>query len=849
MLRQYIGDIGHLSVIISFITSIVSAIAYYNATIVQKDTLQKENSWLKFARIAFAVHGVAVMGIIVALFTIIYKNYFEFHYAWEHASKNLPTHFMISCFWEGQEGSFLLWIFWHVLLGGILIKTNKAWEAPVMTIFALVQAFLASMILGVVILDYKVGSSPFIMLRDFMVDAPIFKMKPDYVPEDGTGLNPLLQNYWMVIHPPTLFLGFATTLIPFSFCIAGLWLRKYKEWVRPALPWALFSGLVLGLGILMGGYWAYETLNFGGYWNWDPVENAVYVPWLVLIAAIHTMLIFKNNDTALKTAMILTIASFLLILYSTFLTRSGILGNASVHSFTDLGLSGQLFLYMIAFVIIAIALIVIRWKELPTEEKEESVYSREFWIFIGALTLCLAGFQVIATTSIPVYNAFLGLFDIKSKLAPPADQAVFYSNWQLGFMVLIAILSGIGQFFYWKKIDKKQIGDVLYIPFITTLIVSLAIILLTKVQDLRFIALLTASAFTIISNLFILNGFIRKNIKLAGGAVAHIGLGLMLIGILYSAGYSKIVSLNVSGLVYSKEFTEDMNKENLLIFRNTPQQMQDYVLNYRGPRIEADGYPGYIDKDAVRLSGVDPFKVIAKREVKLGDKVYFKPGDTIRTMPENTYYEIEYTKPDGSKFSLFPRTQVNPQMGFLASPDIKRGFSSDLYTHIASVPDAEKERNWSKPDTFTVAVGDTFLMNDYYAILKKVEQVTQVEDVPMGDHDIAIKASIQVLTKDAKDYMIYPHYIIKDQMVGRVPEIIEDLGVKMSFDNIDPKKGLLTFAVSTTQKDWVILKAMEKPYINILWLGSLMVLIGLGIAIVRRYNEFKLMRDKSNFEF
>ena len=132
MLRQYIGDIGHLSVIISFITSIVAALAYYNATQAQKDSLQKDNSWLTFARIAFAIHGIAVMGIVLSLFTIIYKNYFEFHYAWEHASKNLPTHFMISCFWEGQEGSFLLWIFWHVILGGILIRTNKAWEAPVM---------------------------------------------------------------------------------------------------------------------------------------------------------------------------------------------------------------------------------------------------------------------------------------------------------------------------------------------------------------------------------------------------------------------------------------------------------------------------------------------------------------------------------------------------------------------------------------------------------------------------------------------------------------------------------------------------------------------------------------------
>src|SRR5690606_37464903 len=155
-------------------------------------------------------------------------------------------------------------------------------------------------------------------------DAPIFQTNPDSVPEDGTGLNPLLQNYWMVIHPPFLFMGFAATLVPFAYLIAGLWTKRYTEWVRPALPWSLFAAAVLGTGILMGAYWAYETLNFGGYWNWDPVENAVYIPWLVLLAAIHVMALYRKNKAGLRTAAVLIVASFILILYSTFLTRSGI---------------------------------------------------------------------------------------------------------------------------------------------------------------------------------------------------------------------------------------------------------------------------------------------------------------------------------------------------------------------------------------------------------------------------------------------------------------------------------------------------------------------------------------------
>ena len=286
MINTLVGNLGHLLVIITFVCALIASIGYFQATQLRQDEI-KYLSWKRFARLFFIIHGLAVIGVVISLFYIIYNHLYEYHYAWSHSSDHLPVHYMISCFWEGQEGSFLLWIFWHVILGFILMYTNKFWEAPVMAVFAIVQAFLASMILGIVIFQLKIGSDPFILLRDAMPDVPVYTpgspaYNPNFVPEDGTGLNPLLQNYWMVIHPPTLFLGFATTLIPFAFCIAGLWLGKFKDWIRPALPWSLFSGAILGLGILMGGYWAYETLNFGGYWNWDPVENAVYVPWLVL---------------------------------------------------------------------------------------------------------------------------------------------------------------------------------------------------------------------------------------------------------------------------------------------------------------------------------------------------------------------------------------------------------------------------------------------------------------------------------------------------------------------------------------------------------------------------------------
>ncbi|MCU0447554.1 MAG: cytochrome c biogenesis protein CcsA [Microscillaceae bacterium] len=852
MINTYIGNIGHLLVIISFVMALVATTSYWVATRYQNTAnTALYQSWRRFARGAFVVHALAVVGVVVCLFDIIYNHRYEYHYAWDHSSNNLPTQYMIACFWEGQEGSFLLWVFWHVCLGAILIMTNRYWETSIMTILMAVQTFLASMILGIVIVNVKIGSDPFILLRDAMPNLPIFQSNPNFIPEDGSGLNALLQNYWMVIHPPTLFLGFALTIVPFVYCIAGLWQRKYRDWVRPALPWALVGGAILGLGILMGGYWAYETLNFGGYWNWDPVENAVYVPWLVLVGAIHTMIAFKKNSTALKAAIILTISTFLLILYSTFLTRSGILGNASVHSFTDLGLSGQLLLYLLAFVALSIVLMVARWREIPSSEQELSVYSREFWIFMGATVLCLAGFQVILTTSIPVYNKIVELLGFVSNLALPADQVAHYTKFQLWGAVLIAILSGTGQFFWWQKMDKASVQKALTPPLILTFLFSAIIIALSQVSNLSFIVLLTASVYTITANSIILLSLLRKStFKLSGGAVAHIGIGMMLLGILFSSGYSKVVSKNQTGRLFNKEWSAEDNENNLLLWLNQATKMQEYQVTYKGDYVEAQNFPHFIKKTDL-MPTQDPFKAIAANEIKYNAKTYFKVGDTLKLYPENTYFRVDYRNAQGQVYTLYPRAQINEQMGgLIASPDILRQLSKDLYTHVSSIPDPRKEREWSKTQEFVVALQDTFFLNDYIAVFDGQERVSSEEIMRLtstktpSNEDIGLKAVVRILGKEGKEHRLYPIFLIKDKQVGIIPDVSLEHGLRISLQKIDPETGKFTFGINTTQRDYIIMKAMEKPLINVLWIGTLVVMLGFGIAVLRRYTEFVKMRDK-----
>ncbi|MCE2995683.1 MAG: cytochrome c biogenesis protein CcsA [Cyclobacteriaceae bacterium] len=833
-----IGNLGHLSVITAFVTSLLSSFAYWKAASL-KDVEQK-NSWLLNGRSAFYMHALAVVGIVASLFIIIYQHYFEYHYAYAHSSLHLPGQYMLSCFWEGQEGSFLLWMFWHVVIGLLLIKTQKMWEAPTMVVFTLVQAFLASMILGVVIpgIDLKLGSSPFILLRDALSD-PIFQLQPDFIPKDGNGLNALLQNYWMVIHPPTLFLGFALALPPFAFCMAGLWQKKYAEWIKPALPWTLLGGGILGLGILMGGYWAYETLNFGGYWNWDPVENAVYVPWLILVASIHTMITYKNSGTALKVSIILVIAVFVLLLYSTFLTRSGILGDASVHSFTDLGLSGQLLVYLLFFTVAAILLSVLRWKEIPSTEKEVSTYSREFWIFLGATTLCMMGFQVLLPTSIPVYNKIITLFGGSSNLAPPANQIEFYSKFQLWFGVAIALISGTGQFFWWKKIDKEKLKAELLTPVLVTLLVFALVIAVAKIYSIPYLILTLAGIYLIVSNVKVMISLLKINPRLSGGAIAHIGVGLMLIGVLFSAGYSKVVSLNNTGMLISKDLPTDFNRDNLLLFINEPRAMAGYDIEYKGERIEPRHKSGYVNKNDVEFT-LDPFKVVAKKDIIFKGEKLFQAKDTFEIYPENTFYEIELRKEGKLAASLFPRVQINPAMGgFLASPDIKRKASRDLYTHVSLPMNREEEPEWSALEERKVKQNEDFYISaKYIANFESIERITEIEGVQLSAQDVAVRAKIKV-QGEHEVYYAEPIFLIKDKtQVGRLPSEINDLGVMLTLLNIHPETNEFSLGINTRQKDWVVIKALEKPLINVLWIGTLVLMVGFTVAMVRRFKDY-----------
>src|SRR4030095_1943007 len=207
--------------------------------------------------------------------------------------------------------------------------------------------------------------------------------------------NPLLQDNWMVIHPPIMFVGYASAAIPFAFAMAALWRRSYDDWAARAFPWALGGFLVLGTAILMGGYWAYKTVGWGGYWGWDPVENASLVPWLFGTVLIHGLHMERAKQRYRRMNFVLAALVYLSVLYGTFLTRSGVLADFSVHSFVDLGISGWLIALMAFFIGLTVLLLALRLRGVTTAKNEDPLLSRGTFMVLSTITVAVCATVVL----------------------------------------------------------------------------------------------------------------------------------------------------------------------------------------------------------------------------------------------------------------------------------------------------------------------------------------------------------------------------------------------------------------------------------------------------------------------
>ncbi|NJC25150.1 cytochrome c biogenesis protein CcsA [Neolewinella antarctica] len=946
---QYIGEhlgpryVGHFALLLAFFAGVLSLISYFLATQYRDERL-RGGKWARLGQLSFLAHGAAVFTVIGTIFFAMLNQYYEYSYVQAHVSADLDQRYIFSAFWEGQEGSFLLWMFWHVILGYVLMVTARKWERPVMTVITSVQVVLASMVLGVHFgfgdMLFKLGSSPMLLLRE-TIAMPIFQ-QADYVDLlRGSGLNPSLQNYWMTIHPPTLFLGFASTIVPFSFAIAGLWLKDHTGWLKPALRWALFSGGILGIGILMGAAWAYEALNFGGYWAWDPVENTSLVPWLLLIAGIHTNLISRATGQGIRATYMFYLGTFVMIVYSTFMTRSGILGDTSVHAFTEMGMESQLLFFLAAYVLLSIGMLAWRWRSVPTPAKEESLSSREFWMFVGSLVLFMSAVLMTGATSLPVYNEIRQFFDPVFDGIVLADPVDHHNRFQIWIGIFIGIMSGIAHFLRWREQDFgtqwKSFALHTGAAVAGAVLLSWATTLWIDAVAWQYKLMLFAGWFAVWTNTDYLIRFARRDTKVFGSSLSHIGFGLLLIGILASGANKRIISKNTF-LMEGLSADEELRRTTVILIKDEPMVMENYELTLRNDTIDGFNRTYFIDykkRDAAgqiieefqlepnllydkkfeKVAIVNPstkhywnrdvFTVIASLpleeqsaeekqakedslkyhvyDLAVGEDVIFK--DTLEIRRPDTFmirpYNLELT--EFSRSPRHPDYVAEPgDLGVSARINVSR-YDADtvfaaqialvlreglLFHYPAQVNEigtrvkidesifdellvAEADLDYQE---IKVKPGDQFSVGENQFTFRAFQPQPTVDHYVAQSGDIAVSAILDVVSADGSTGELQPVFIIRDNVPNRVRDEDRKLGLFANLINLDPESSEATLLIAQTspkdalnvpiavatnsdRSDWLALQAIEFPGINLVWIGTISMMLGLLINMVVRIRQ------------
>jgi cytochrome c-type biogenesis protein CcmF len=745
--------IGAILVKAAFVSCLVSVLSYIQCH------RRGDPSAGRLGRRFYYGTAVFLAGVSGVMLWLILTHQFQYTYVWNYSSRELSTPLLISTFYAGQEGSFLLWTVFTTIIGIFLLRysSRKGYEAAVMSVYGLITLMLLLML---------IVKNPFLYVWESWPG----QVEAGFVPANGRGLNPLLQNYWMVIHPQILFTGFAAMAVPYAYAVAAMMKRDYTHWIRPATPWIVFGALQLGTGIMMGGFWAYETLGWGGYWGWDPVENSSLVPWLMSIAAIHTILSQRKSGAFVKTNLVLAMMCFLLVLYSTFLTRSGVLGDTSVHSFVDPGmLVYWLLVGMIAiFGGLGFGMLFRRFREFPKLPAGHGYFSREFALFLGSAALVFAAFFVTIGTSSPIITQIL-----HGKTT--AVDMSFYVTTVLPIGIAIGILSGLGQLLWWTRSAHGGFVRSLIAPSLFGLAALVASLVL-GVRDIPVALFVLGAAFSLGVNCGTGWRIINGSPRFAGGAIAHVGLAVMFLGFVTSSKYDEKVTLS---LVEKK-----------------PVQALGYTLTYMGYRP--------FDKEKFA------FEVLVER-----------PGKSSHVVAPIMYYS-SYTE------------------GLMRNPDIANFVTHDFYLAPLSL---EQKAGTARNEHIRLhrgergTVGDLAIrFVDYDVPFTSVVSLT-------GGATTGGTAVLEVASEGGrKEFLKVGDSAVR--LLGRYD--IRLAGLDADFES--PQNTTAEFVVDQLskpsgpagEKDVLVVEASVKPFINLVWAGVLILLLGFVVTIVRRAKEASL---------
>jgi cytochrome c-type biogenesis protein CcmF len=537
------GDFGRSAIILAALLFTLAVIGWL---------LAPRAIWLKKAS-AFAL-GIGVFslfGAFISLGILFANNRFEYAYIFQHGDTSNALQYRIAGIWSGQQGSFLLWACAAGLFALFTAKGTKQFRRWYSVAYGTFLAGLA----GILAFESPFGLNNVGGLT--------------VVPPNGAGLAPSLQNYWVTIHPPTIFLGFGALTVLFCYAFAALMEADTKAWLPLVRPWALVASSLLGLGLCMGGFWAYETLGWGGFWMWDPVENVSFVPWCLAIAFTHGIVVQIARGTKKRANLLMGGLPFITFMYGTFLTRSGFLADASVHSFAEMNRSALkllIGLMAVSFISFFGMLIfrAVQEKQLakltlaqnPVTEslkaEEPSVYGRESLINVGIATVSAIGIATMIGMSVPFFQA------LQHQPSKVVEEGLYHQvlTW---FFVPTMILMAVAPFAPWKNATGRELASrfysiacmaigftgmflmfVLFSPFGKMIDKAPKVTLVGRheLPGLTWLLFLVGiCSFAIIGNIWRI-WQLRKASRLGWSPfLAHIGVVVLMIGLIISRGF------------------------------------------------------------------------------------------------------------------------------------------------------------------------------------------------------------------------------------------------------------------------------------------------------------------------
>lgn len=731
---------GIFALSLAFVTTTVAAAAYW---LYYRD---QDERYFKLATNSFIIGSIGIVFAVILLYYNIFAHNFQLNYVYSYTSRQLSTFYLISTFWAGQEGTFLLWLLYGIIYSIILIRTIARREPLVMFFVLLVQSFLLLILLK---------KSPFAMIWHVHSDAPV-----GFTPMDGASLNPLLQNPWMIIHPPIMFVGYSSTVVAFALAMNAMIKKKFSDWVVQARPWVIFSTLFLGTGIILGGYWSYVTLGWGGYWAWDPVENASLVPWLFMIVLLHGLLIQIRQKGLVKTNLFLAGLAFISVLWGSFLTRSGVLSDFSVHSFAESDLN----VYLISFVLLFTAIFIFYYiKSIQFTESHkfaEGIFSRETFVLLGMLSLLFTGLVVFVATSSPIYTGLVG---------KPSNVSIgFYHTISVPIAIFMLFSLGFAPLLIWKVSELHDKKNLLLGLMVALIITGFGIVFgLTRPTS---IILIFLSSFAVFVNGYASVKFLLKLPAKSGAYLSHVGVGLMIIGIVTSSMYSRSEKIILpvgenqsTGLGYNVQFVN---------FEDRP-----------------DG------KDRVKLL------------VKTSDGSY---------QADPQFYFSEYTN------------------SYMISPHVKIGLKKDIYISPISLQPAEDSQHQRieliKNQTQTIhdlaITFNKFLVGDHtsqaFMTVKADLTVTVSRDDKQKNYNLqpALWMENGQLQGDEVSVPETNYQLHIESLDANEGKIVLAIHGGKEAENVS--------------KDVLAVEVSEKPLISILWFGCIILIVGLSVSLIDR---------------